>query len=249
MSRSGASRHASIELVRKVVVFGTVGAVVFGVLATTACRRGEPPAAGVDAAVAPLPPPGAGAGRTADAGVGFPTAAEPAAPSALPAPAPSAVVDAGPDPATLPQTRDKPTASGAAFDARVKALWDGIVADDVERAMPFFFPLGAYEQVKAASNPAADWRRRLVAAYKRDVHTYHERLGDKASEAKLVRIDVPDERAKWVEPGDEYNKLGYYRVYGTRLRYARGSRELAFDVKSLISWRGEWYVVHLSSFK
>lgn len=217
--------------------------------ALAACRRGEPPAAEVDASVAPLPPPVPGNARTASttATTAAPVGEPPPPPNAPDAAAPSA--PAGPDPATLPQTHDKPTASGAAFDARVRALWDAIASDDAERGMPFFFPLGAYEQVKAVGNPAGDWRRRLVAAYKRDIHTFHGRLGEKAAEARLVRIDVPDDRAKWVDPGEEYNKLGYYRVYGTRLVYEVGGRERTLEVSSLISWRGEWYVVHLNGFK
>lgn len=120
--------------------------------------------------------------------------------------------------------------------------------------MPFFFPVTAYEQVKAIPSPASDWRRRLVAAYKRDIHALNKRLGDKADAARFVRLDIPDERARWVEPDEESNKLGYYRVYGTRIIYeidADGSsrKERALDISSLISWRGEWYVVHLTGFK
>lgn len=162
------------------------------VLGLPACRRGEPPAAQVDAAVAPLPPPGAGvAGSGASV---IPTA------SAAPASTEAAPIDAGapsgPDPASLPQTKDKPAASGAAYEARVAALWDAIVSDDPDRAMPFFFPLGAYEQVKAVGNPGADWRRRLARAYKRDIHALHGRLGDGAKSAKLVRLDVPEDSGR-----------------------------------------------------
>jgi hypothetical protein len=65
-----------------------------------------------------------------------------------------------------------------------------------------------------------------------------------------VKVDVPQDRAKWVDPGEEYNKLGYYRVYGTHIVYETGSgKERTFDVSSLISWRGQWYVVHLTGFK
>lgn len=160
-----------------------------------------------------------------------------------------ATADAGPDPGTLPQTKDKPEASGPAFDARIAALWEGIAKDDPERAMAFFFPVTAYEQVKGIPNPASDWRRRLVAAYKRDVHALHKRLGEHSDEAKFLRADVPQDRARWVEPNEESNKLGYYRVYGTRLVYEMDGKERSLEVTSLISWRGEWYVVHLSGFK
>lgn len=218
-----------------------------------ACHRGEPPsAASGDASVALLPPPATSAAQASTAGSG---SAAPTAPSATPSASSTttttamASADAGPDPGTLPQTKDKPEASGAAFDARVAALWDAIVKDEPDRAMPFFFPVTAYEQVKGIPNPASDWRRRLVAAYKRDIHALHKRLGEHAADAKLVRADVPQDRARWVEPNEESNTLGYHRVYGTRLVYEVDGKERNLEVTSLISWRGEWYVVHLSGFK
>ena len=173
--------------------------------------------------------------------------------SAAPAPAASAIAveghDAGVDSGALPQTEDKPEASGAAFDARTHALWDAIVADDPDRAMPFFFPLAAYEQVKAITNPGSDWRRRLVAAYARDIHALHARLGASAASARFVTLEVPSDRARWVKPGEEYNKIGYYRVFGSKLRFTLEGAAKSFDVTSLISWRGEWFVVHLSSIR
>lgn len=220
------------------------------VVGSLGCSRGEPPAPeGVDLAAAPLPPPAAiavGVEVEVEAGAADAGPAAKASPVGVAAPAPAA--DAI-DPGTLPHTRDKPEASSDALDARAAALWDAIVHDDPERAMPFFFPLTAYEQVKAVGSPAADWKRRLVTAYERDVHALHQRLGRDPSLAKLVRIDVPTGRARWMDPGEEYNKLGYWRVYGTRIFYEVGGRERSFDVTSLISWRGEWYVVHLTGFK
>jgi hypothetical protein len=185
--------------------------------------------------------PGADAGA-ARARPAPPRAVAPASASA-PAPAPR------PDPSTLPQTRDRPRAAGPAFEARVAALWDGIVHDDPARAMPCFFPLGAYRQVKAVRDPERDWRRRLVGAYGRDLHALHVRLGAAAGRARLVGLQVPEARGRWVEPGEEWNRIGYYRVFGSRLRYEVDGRERAIPVTSLISWRGEWYVVHLNAFK
>ena len=215
-------------------------------LPLAACHRGEPPAAlGVDAAVAPLPLPAAASGAPTPFAAHASSAAPPASAVAQKSPA----VDAGADPGTLPQTRDKPEASGPAFEARIAALWEGIVKDDPEPAMAFFFPLTAYEQVKAIPNAGADWRRRLVVSYKRDVHALHKRLGEHATDAKLLRVEVPQDRAKWVEPDEEWNKLGYYRVYGSRLVYEVDGKERSFEMTSLIAWRGEWYVVHLTGFK
>ena len=149
------------------------------------------------------------------------------------------------DAGALPQTHDKPEASGAAFDARVHALFDAIVSDDAERAMPFFFPLAAYEQVKAIQHPARDWHYRLVAAYVRDIHDLHREVG---AGATFVSIDVPS-TGRWVDPGEEYNKIGYFRVYGSVIKYTRAGHEHTFRITSMISWRGEWYVVHLGAIQ
>jgi hypothetical protein len=196
------------------------------------------------------------------------TRAEPPAPDASPSvaapelPAPSSSASSAPvasastaapsasvDPSTLPQTRDRPVASGPAFEARVASLWSAIVADDPQQAVPFFFPVSAYQQVKDIPDPASDWKHRLFAAYAHDIHALHARLGSDAPNARFTGIDVPEARGRWVDPGEEYNKLGYYRVFGSRLRYEVDGAARSFDVKSLISWRGEWYVVHLSAIK
>jgi hypothetical protein len=142
-----------------------------------------------------------------------------------------------------------PASSGAVFESRAALLWEAIVHDDPSIAMPLFFPLAAYEQVKDVADPAADWKGRLVAAYSRDIHTLHSTLGEAAERAHFLALEVPAGRPQWVEPGEEWNKVGYFRVYGSKLRYEVDGERHSFDVKSLISWRGEWYVVHLRAFK
>ena len=187
---------------------------------------------------------------------GSPSVALPDMPvSALPTsalPLDGAAEDAAVDPATLGQTHDVPRAAGPSFEQHVRELWEAIVSDDPDRAMPFFFPLGAYVQVKDIDRPAVDWKRRLVAAYIRDIHALHRRLERQAGDsgiASLIGVEVPEARARWVDPGEEYNKVGYFRVFGSRLRYRVGETSLAFDIKSLISWRGSWYVVHLRAIE
>jgi hypothetical protein len=173
------------------------------------------------------------------------------APLGLPSPStpPAVASSVAPDPSVLLQTRDVPTAVGPDFYARARLLWNAIVEDEPSLAMPFFFPLGAYEKVKDIPYPAADWKHRLVAAYERDIHDLHARLGNSADAVKFVALEVPDSRTRWVNPGEEYNKVGYYRVFGSKLRYETSAGARTFDVKSLISWRGTWYVVHLGAIK
>ncbi len=178
---------------------------------------------------------GAATGATVDGG------APPSTPMATAAPATTV------DPGSLPQTETKPVVDSREFQARLDALWQGIVTDDADKAMAFFFPLSAYKQVKGISDPVGDWNNRLVAIYKREVHDLHKVLGANAASAELLGMDVPSANAAWIKPGVEYNKGAYWRVLGSKVRYRVNGKTQSFVVQSMISWRGEWYVVHLTA--
>jgi hypothetical protein len=189
-----------------------------------------------------------GAARDAAAGAAgkakaaaTPSAAASASPKASASPAAPPTIDPG----TLPQTDTLPGDQDAQFRAGAQDLWQAIVQDDPQLAHPFFFPLSAYQQVKAIWNPAEDYQDRLIAWYDLDIRAAHDYLGSAAAGARFVGVSVPEGDAAWIEPGVEYNKGSYYRVYGTRLNYEVGGHEASIGVFSLISWRGEWYVVHL----
>jgi hypothetical protein len=153
------------------------------------------------------------------------------------------------DPGALPQTDEHPTASGATFTAGVDGLWEAIRQDRPELGLPFFFPESAYLQVKAIGDPAGDYQNRLIANFADDVHTMHAQLGADAANAKFVGITVPNDQAVFVQPGEESNKGSYWRVYGTTLQYELDGQTGSFPVTSLISWRGQWYVVHLGTIR
>ena len=152
------------------------------------------------------------------------------------------------DPGTLPQTEDRPAASGAGFDARMQALAKAIIDDDPAAGLSSFFPVSAYKQVKKNTDPAGDWNNRLIAEFKVDVHDMHARLGTNASSARFLGVDVPN-TATWVKPGEEYNLLPYWRVYNTSLRFDVNGTTKTIPVASMISWRGQWYVVHLGPIR
>lgn len=152
------------------------------------------------------------------------------------------------DPATLPQTDEKPTATGDGFGRRMMALATAIITDDHTAGMPSFFPVEAYKQVKKNTDPAGDWKNRLIAAFAVDTHDAHVALGADAASATYLGVDVP-EAAVWVKPGQEYNLLGYWRVYGTKMRFDVRGVIRTIPVTSLISWRGQWYVVHLGAIR
>ena len=152
------------------------------------------------------------------------------------------------DPGSLPQEMLLPSAADPTFTADVRLLWQAIVDGNPAEAMPFFFPVSAYIQVKGISDPVHDWQTRLVADFEADILADHAALGANPAAAGFVSVSVPSD-AVWVAPGVEYNKGSYYRVYGTTLHYSLGGVAHSFGVASMISWRGEWYVVHLASIR
>ena len=114
--------------------------------------------------------------------------------------------------------------------------------------MPAFFPLGAYKQVKAIADPAADYQARLIGEYNLDIASAHALLGSHAHAARLVGVQVPADYAHWVDPGACYNGIGYYEVPNSRVVYRDENGQLqSFGIASMISWRGVWYVVHLGA--
>ncbi len=214
---------------------------------SVACQPGSPPsydAAGFDPARSPL------VSATVASATRPPTSANDAATLD----SSTVLTDAGPpnsgeDPGALPQTRDTPSIESEPFKRNAKVLFDAICADAPDTALPFFFPAKAYDQVKDIPEPNSDWKGRLVRAFKRDIHKLHRQLGKKCDDARYVGWKVPEKSVRWVKPNEELNKLGYYRVLHSQLRIESGGKEESLDVTSLISWRGEWYVVHLLGFK
>jgi hypothetical protein len=165
--------------------------------------------------------------------------------TAAPAPAPES--KPRPDPGSLPQTDQLPSGKTPAFHAEMSALWNGVQRNSLSAAMPAFFPLGAYRQVKQIADPAADYASRLVADYRLDLGAAHALLGADPEAAQLVEVQVPESYAHWVDPGACYNGVGYYEVPNARVVYKQNGQVHSFGIASMISWRGVWYVVHLGA--
>ncbi len=166
--------------------------------------------------------------------------------------APPAPVDPllGPDGKALPQTEDRPRADSAALAQKLELLAEAIVKDDPAIALPAFFPVVAYEQVKDIAKPARDWKLRLVAAFERNIHEYHRAIGANVQVLKVTGLEIPEAGVRWMKPGSEGNRVGYFRVLRSKLRLETDQgKSLAFEITSLISWRGEWYIVHLKGFE
>jgi hypothetical protein len=167
-------------------------------------------------------------------------------PHPSPSPSPSVIV-VPPPPPGLPQTRALPSAATPVFQAEMTDLWTAIVTGQPGVAEQSFFPLSAYTKVKAIADPAADWNTRLFGDFRLDVAAAHSYLGAGASSARLLRVIVPSAEAAWINPGVCYNSVGYWHVGGARLVYAQGGQVRSIGIASLISWRGQWYVVHFGA--
>jgi hypothetical protein len=151
----------------------------------------------------------------------------------------------GPDPGTLPQTAQLPSANTPGFHAEMDALWSAITTGSAELGRSAFFPETAYAQIKDLADPAADFQGRLFADFRLDVSAAHQLLG--GSGARLIEVQVPGSYAHWVPPGVCFNRFGYYEVPNARVVYDQGGQTRSFGIASMISWRGVWYVVHLGA--
>ncbi len=152
------------------------------------------------------------------------------------------------DPGTLPQTDEKPTGTGAEFDSRMKVLANAIITNTPDTAVSAFFPVSAYKQTKKNTDPAADWKNRLIANFKVDVADANKKLGANAKNAVFTSATVPS-TAIWVKPGEEYNIGPYWRVFKAQMNFTVDAKNVQVPIESMISWRGQWYVVHLGKIR
>jgi len=151
-------------------------------------------------------------------------------------------------PGTLPQTEEKPPATSTLFDTHMKALADAIITNGPTKGLSSFFPVDAYKQTKKNTDPAADWKNRLIANFNVDVTNANKLLGPNAASAVFQGIDVPN-TAIWVKPGEEYNVGPYWRVFKAQMVFSVDKKTIRVPIESMISWRGQWYVVHLGKIR
>jgi hypothetical protein len=234
---------------RPIVLLGLSGACLLGQSCTERSTSREVPQASLPPAAAPVSSPSTlNSGANTEAPVV-------AAPHVVAAPAPTATaalavlapVLVAKDGTSLPQTEQRPTFDSPWLQASVKRLFEAFIHDDPQQAKDFFFPKVAYAQVKAIADPDRDWENRLQRAFAREVHEYHLALGSDRAEATFVELRADPKRVRWVKPGEEGNRVGYFRILRSVLVYKdKQGRTRELGLRSMISWRGEWYLVHLA---
>lgn len=127
------------------------------------------------------------------------------------------------------------------------SLWNAVSTGTVQDALPTFFPEAAYVQLKAVPNAQGDFTQRLVVEYEQDVTAAHQLLGPDAAAAQLLSVNADSAYAHWVPAGVCYNDVGYFELPNTRVVYSVNGQVSSFGIASMISWRGEWYIVHLGA--
>jgi hypothetical protein len=172
-----------------------------------------------------------------------PPAAPTAAPASAEAPKDSAPADAG---APFAADNKVDPTEGPELQERAKALFEAIMANDAEHADPFWFPKEPFIPLKDIKDPGKYWDQ-LHRTYAADIRALHKKRKswDGASFVSFAIGSKP----KWVKPGDEANKIGYYRSFHGTLRYAIDGKEGTLDVHTVITWQGRWYITHLRKFK
>ena len=167
-----------------------------------------------------------------------------ATPTPKPKPTPSALPVGPANAGTLPQTSALPKTNAAAFDNAVHDLWLAIATGNPGYARPAFFPEKAYEQVKAIAYPESDWQGRLWLDFTLDVAAVHKLIKPGAT---LTKVITPTGYEQWIPAGACYNSTGYWHLPGSRMVYREGGVTHSFGIASFISWRGDWYLIHLGA--
>ena len=167
--------------------------------------------------------------------------AESAAPFAA-APSESATAEPPPDPAN----KLRPPLTSADLEERAAHLLDAVVKNEPAAADDFFFPKAPFIPLKDVADPGRYFDQ-LLATYHRDVAALHAERKD-WSGVSFVSFELGTPPT-WVAPGKEYNKIGYFRTFGGKLRYRAGDKTKEMNVSTIISWGGRWYVTHLSPIR
>ena len=194
------------------------------------------PSATTAASSAPPPPPSATAAPTAtEAPSATATAAEDAG-------APPAPKEADYDPAN----KAKPPLDSEELQARGRALFDAVVQNNPALGEDLWFPREPFLILKDIKDPGKYWDQ-LHRAYAKDVEKLHKkRKSWEGTEFVKLELGSPP---KWVKPGDEGNKIGYFRTVKGNLVYKAEGKPHKLEVRVMISWQKRWYITHLGKFK
>lgn len=190
-----------------------------------------------------------------------PTATSAAPATSAPAPEPSttdtptpsttsAAEDAGApppkEPPHDPANKAKPPIDSEELQARARSLFEAIVHNNPALAEDMWFPRDPFLILKDIKDPGKYWDQ-LHRTYAKDIEKLHRKR--KSWEGAEFEKFEPGSPPKWVKPGDEGNKIGYFRTVKGNLVYRMEGKTQKIEVRVMISWQSRWFITHLSKFK
>lgn len=137
----------------------------------------------------------------------------------------------------------RPDASSA--ERRAQRLFEAILRDDPKLAEGVFFPRAAFLLVKDIPDPGAYFDQ-LHARFASDIHALHKRLPG-LPHARFARFELA-RRGGFMAVREEGNRLPYWASRHSVLHYTSQGERHQFEVRVLITWDDEWYVIHLNEF-
>ena len=181
-------------------------------------------------AVAPIASAAPVVDATVDAGA--PDAAAAAAPAALAAP--------------FAADNNLPPTEGPELQERAKTLLDAVIHDEPQLGDSFWFPKEPFVPLKDVKGPDKYWEQ-LHRSYGSDIHAIHRKRKSWAG-VVFEKFEIGS-TPKWVKPGEEANKIGYHRSFRGKLHYTVDGQSESFEVRTIITWQGRWFITHLSKVK
>jgi hypothetical protein len=203
----------------------------------------RPDGAGAPSAAVSAPPPASAAAAASESAPAASAAAVDA--GGIEGGSGAAAAADGGAPAIVADNKVSPT-EGAELQERAKGLFEAIVKDEPALGDPFWFPKEPFVPLKDVKDPGRYWET-LHKTYVNDIHALHRKRKSWAG-ATFVRFDRGS-TPKWVKPGDEANKIGYYRSFHGLLRFEVDGERESIDVHTVITWQGRWFITHLRKFK
>lgn len=146
-----------------------------------------------------------------------------------------------------PKNKAKPALESKDLTRRARHLFAALKADDPKVGADFFFPRDPFLPLKDIKNPGKYWDQ-LFKIYANDIHELHRKHAKDWDDATFVSFELGS-NPSWVKPGEEANKIGYFRTFNGKLRYKARGKTHTIEVKTIISWDEGWYVTHLLPIK
>ena len=151
---------------------------------------------------------------------------------------------------TVPtQSMVKPLAHDHALDIRMRQFYTGLRDNNNALCDKAFLPMMDYVALKQGGGNQADWRNRLMYHFHLQLAQLRKRFAASLPGSTYNGYRIPYSTAHTVRVGAEENKAPYWQVFMTTMAFHdKNGRGHNFTINTLISFRGEWWIVHVIGY-